>query len=604
MNYSFYRTPKLSFLAVIVTLLSGTIAAQITNTTSGRNTGKPEAATQAEARIRQITDDSGRYFKQGLYNLQDNRRPQARGDFDKSVEVFLMSGINVQRNKRLRECYNQLIETVYRMEFPSAQRPVNIRGLSAMCRWEVKSELADSITAIVKKGSSTPISAAAINAVAGNAAKDEDVSGFSDQGFEASPLDELSKLKLTEVETNVDTPDLRKEYEVIRVAGTTRSLGFSFQMHRLVQQYLNYYRGRGRRTMEVGLYRSGFFMTMARRIFREEGVPENVAWLGQVESAWKPTAHSWASAAGLWQFIPGTGRRYGLRRTAYIDERQSFEKATRASARYLKFLANRYGGDWALAMAGYNCGEGNVDKAIRRSGSRNFWTAYPYLPKETRNYVPNILATIIIANNPHKYGFGHVKPAPRLRYDRIRVPKSTNLGLVAQASKSSIQYLRYLNPELRTNRTPPEPYVVRIPAGQANNVVAVLRNGSRVNNNSGRMAATLRGETWQNISRKTGVSVAKLRAANPGMQSPTGRVYVPVDSRNIKATTWARPTGAASVKPTLTVKGIQVVKAQSGETVAKLAKRYKVLAGDVAKLNGLIPSSKLFDGQQVRIPVR
>ena len=121
--------------------------------------------------------------------------------------------------------------------------------------------------------------------------------------------------------------------------------------------------------METGLYRSGMFMRMARRIFREEGIPENVAWLGQVESMWKPTAMSWAAASGLWQFIPGTGARFGLKRTAYVDERNSFEEATRASAQYLKFLANRYNGNWELAMAAYNCGEGNVDHAIctRRS---------------------------------------------------------------------------------------------------------------------------------------------------------------------------------------------------------------------------------------------
>jgi len=596
------------FAAVLVTAFIATGAiAQVTSTrSSGRSSSTPAEAAQAEARIRQISDDSGRYFKQGLYNLQDNRRSQARDDFNKSVEVFLMSGVNVQRNNKLRECYNQLIETVYRMEFPSSQRPVNIRGLSAICGWEIKSELADSIASIVAKGgvANSPANIASTgSATNGDADELEDVVGFSDQSFEASPLDELSKLVLNEDETNVDTPELRQEYEVIRIAGNNRSLGFSFQMHRLVQQYLNYYRGRGRRTMEVGLYRSGFFMTMARRIFREEGVPENVAWLGQVESAWKPTAKSWAAAAGLWQFIPGTGNRYGLRRTAYIDERQSFEKATRASARYLKFLANRYGGNWELAMAGYNCGEGNVDRAIRRAGSRNFWAAYPYLPRETRNYVPNILATIIIANNPHRYGFGHVRPAPRLQYDRVRVPSSTTLGLIAQASNTSVQYLRYLNPELRSNVTPPEPYVVRIPAGRANNVVAILRNGRAVDDNNGRLASTSKGETWTNISRKTGVSVADLKAANPGMMTPKGRVYVPVKGNGIAATSYSRPAGN-SITPTLTVKGIVVVKAKSGETVSKLAERFGVDAGDVAKLNGLIPTSKLHGGREVRIPAK
>ena len=241
-------------------------------------------------------------------------------------------------------------------------------------------------------------------------------------------------------------------------------------------------------------------MRMARRIFREEGVPENVAWLGQVESAWKPTAMSWAAASGLWQFIPGTGSRFGLRRTAHVDERNSFEGATRASARYLKFLANRYGGNWELAMAAYNSGEGNVDRAIRRAGVANFWVAYPYLPQETRNYVPNILATILIANNPNQYGFGHVRPAPPLTYDQIRVPASTNLSMLAQASDTSVQYLRYLNPELRTNMTPPEPYIVRVPAGKANDVVALFKRAPASKINNSNLANSAAGETWQNIS--------------------------------------------------------------------------------------------------------
>ena len=570
-------------LSVFSTALLFTVAgiAQTTSTTADRTSGKPQAAKNAEARIRQITNNSGNYFKRALDNLKEGRNDQARDDFDESVEVFLLSGLNVQRNDNLRQCYNQLIETVYRLEFPNEERPANVRGLSAICGWGIEADLSDEIVAMSLTRKSKD----------GADSNGDDGKGFSDQTFEPSPRDELAKLILNETETRTDTPELRQEYEAIRIAGNRRSLGFSFQMHRLVQQFINYYRGRGRRTMEVGLYRSGMFMTMARRIFREEGVPENVAWLGQVESAWKPTAHSWAAAAGLWQFIPGTGRRYGLRRTSYLDERQSFEKATRASARYLKFLANRYNGNWELAMAGYNCGEGNVDKAIRRAGSANFWAAYPYLPRETRNYVPNILATIVIANNPHKYGFGHVRPAPRLRYDRVRVPSLTNLSVIAKASKSSVQYLRYLNPELRTSRTPPEPYVVRVPAGQANNVVAVLRGGRRVNNRN--LAG---GDTWESISGKTGVSVAALKKANPGMKQPRGRVIVPVKRGAIRRT--------SSIRPTVTVNGIRVVEAKGGETISDLAKRFKVDATIVAKLNGLITTSKLNEGRQVRIPTR
>ncbi len=564
------------------------------------NTTKPAQVVSAEQKVNQITKDSGIYFKQGLYHLVDRRGNEARGEFDKSVEVFLRSGVNVKRNKKLRECYNQLIETIYRIEFPSSGQQANLRGLSAVCGWNIKTDLADTVA---KGFRSAPANSedkliSSPKSYSTTTAQNVKV-GFTEQKFEPSPRDELAKLELNEVETRVDTPEARQEYEYIRVAvERNRSLGFSFQMHRLVQQFINYYRGRGRRTMEVGLYRSGLFMSMARRIFREEGVPENVAWLGQVESAWKPTAHSWAAAAGLWQFIPGTGSRYGLRRTAYLDERQSFEKATRASARYLRFLANRYGGNWELAIAGYNCGEGNVDRAIRRAGRRNFWAAYPYLPRETRNYVPNILATIIIANNPGKYGFGHVRPARPLRYDRVRVPSSTRLSLVAQASGTSVNYLRYLNPELRSNRTPPEPYVIRVPSSRGRKVVALFRRMPKSSRARATIAKSNRGETWESLSRRTGISVAELRRANPGMKRPTGRVIAPVKGNSVTRTSYSRRTSPSRRA------NIKTVKAKAGDTVEKLAKRHKVSPTEVAKFNGLFTTSRLNAGREIKIPLK
>ena len=590
-------------ITALIFVFNSFTQAQITSSTAGgRNDGKPELAEQAEARIRQVTNDSGKYFKQGLIHLLDNRsseRGRAREEFDKSVEVFLLSGVDVQRNQTMRECYSQLIETVYRMEFPSNQQPANIRSLSATCGWNIDNKLADDVAKFVvttpdnQPNDSNTATAAGVNKIPVN----EVQVGFSEQTFEPSPLDELAKLELNQEELNVETPEAQQQLQYAMVAVANKSLGFSFQVHPTVQQYVNYYRGRGRKTMEVGLYRSGMFMLMARRIFREEGVPENIAWLGQVESAWKPSALSWAAASGLWQFIPGTGARFGLRRTAYVDERNSFDQATRASARYLKFLANRYNGNWELAMGAYNCGEGNVDRAIRRAGVANFWAAYPYLPKETRNYVPNILATILIANNPQEYGFGHIRPSAPLRYDQIRVPASTSLGLLAQASDTSVEYLRYLNPHLRTNITPPEPYIINVPAGKANEVVAVFRK-YKGNTNTAGLTNSSAGENWQAISNRTGVSIADLMAANPGMTNPRGKVFVP-NGNGIQSTSYSRPTSAV-VKPTTS--GIRVVKAETGDTVAKIAARYNENAIEIAKFNGLLPTSKLNAGREIKIP--
>ena len=165
-----------------------------------------------------------------------------------------------------------------------------------------------------------------------------DERGFGEQRYEASPLDDLATLKLTEAEMRGAT-----DAQVLATMAAA-GLDFNFRPNSLVQSFINYYQGRGRATMESGLRRSGRFMALARRIFKEEGVPQDLVWLSQVESAWSPTAKSYAAAVGLWQFIPGTGTRFGLQRTAFVDERNSFDEATRASARYLKFLANRYHG--------------------------------------------------------------------------------------------------------------------------------------------------------------------------------------------------------------------------------------------------------------------
>ncbi len=589
MKTSIYKA--LGFTALVFLSFGSTAKAQTPETIA------------AQRAVGEVLDKAGTSFKEGLLAYEDKKLSDAAEKFNKSVEVFLYSTLNIQREAKLQNCYNQLIETIYRIEFPLDNQLPQVRNLSLTCGWtNIEPALADKVTALAKNSMiRTPVLPSTSTAAtsAGALPPSPMQVGFNSQEFEPSPLDELSKLQLTEEEQQVEgNPVAEAQYQYIQYAVANKSLGFSFQVHPMIQQYINHYRGRGRSTMEIGLYRSGMFMRMARRIFKEEGIPENVAWLGQVESAWKPSAMSHMAASGLWQFIPGTGSRYGLQRTAYVDERNSFEEATRASARYLKFLYNRYG-NWELGIAGYNCGEGNVDKAIRRAGVANFWAAYPYLPKETRNYVPNILATILIANNPGQYGFGHIRPAAPLTYDRVRVPSSTNLALLAQASDTTVQYLRYLNPHLRTNMTPPQPYIINVPAGKANEVVAVFRRipATKVNNTN--LANSSTGETWQNISNRTGVSVSDLMAANPGMAQPRGKVFVPVAGNNVANTSYSRPTNAA---PAVNAKGVTIVKAKAGDTVQKIAERNNASPTEVAKFNGLLPNSVLGAGREIKIP--
>jgi LysM repeat protein len=589
-----------SFFAFIFSVFTGLALGQFSQ--SNNQTVTPDVQKTQDAIIK-VLEDSGKYFRDGLQAYKENRRSDAGESFDRSVEVFLYSTLNIQRDQKLSSCYNQLIETVYRVEFPTDAQQPRIRELSATCNWSWNTndfKLADDVVALAKPGKIGQGNSASVVASTGGVSVQAPAAvGFTEQQFEPSPLDELARLELTPEEQQIDTPAAQQQFQYIQYAVANKSLGFTFQVHPMIQQFINYYQARGRSTMEIGLYRSGMFMSMARRIFREEGVPENMAWLGQVESTWKPTALSWAAASGLWQFIPSTGYRFGLQRTAYVDERNSFDEATRASARYLKFLANRYNGNWELAMAAYNSGEGNVDRAIRRSGSMNFWSSYQYLPRETRNYVPNILATILIANTPRQYGFGHIQPAAPLRYDRVKVPGSTNLSLLAQASDTTVQYLRYLNPHLRSNTTPPEPYVINVPPGKANEVVAVFKRANATKINSSNLATTQNGESWQTISNRTGISVADLMAANPGMKEPKGKVFVPMASNRVATIAYTRPAVQTTAAPASNVK---VVKAQAGDTISKLASRNGADPTEVAKFNGLLPNSVLGAGREIKIP--
>src|SRR5213080_1882061 len=267
--------------------------------------------------------------------------------------------------------------------------------------------------------------------------------------------------------------------------------------------------------MEAGLRRSGRFMKIARDTFRREGVPEDITWLGQVESAWSPKARSWAAASGLWQFVSGTGTQYGLRQTAWVDERNGIEKPKAASAHYLKDLAKRYKGDWLLAMAAYNTGALNVDRAISRAGEANYWKIYPYIAQETRNYVPNILAVIMIAKNPEKYGFHGVRPEAPLSFDSVGVPSATSLRLIADATNTSVEYLQSLNPELKRDTTPRgESYTVRVPPGKGKQVAALLKRVPGDRRDSARVISIVPGEDLQSVANRTGVSVATLQAMN------------------------------------------------------------------------------------------
>ncbi len=237
-------------------------------------------------------------------------------------------------------------------------------------------------------------------------------------------------------------------------------------VNRQVKAYLVYFSTERKNIIRRYLARSTRYLPMIHEIFQEHGLPEDLAYLAMVESGFNPHAYSHAHACGMWQFIRGTGLRYGLAINNYVDERRDPEKSTVAAAKYLTDLYKRFG-SWYLAAASYNCGEGRVEKEINASAHKNFWelSDNQCLPTETKNYVPQMIAAMIIAKNPEKFGFKGVPYLPPLKFDTVKVNEPTSLKAAAVASGVSLEEIQMLNPELRKGVTPPDApvYALKIP---------------------------------------------------------------------------------------------------------------------------------------------
>ncbi|HEX3560179.1 MAG TPA: transglycosylase SLT domain-containing protein [Pyrinomonadaceae bacterium] len=547
---------------------AASLRAQVATQSYLRNT--PSEVEREDPRVQAIIARAEEKFKLGELNLKDNKREAARQKFDEAVDAVLESGMDVRSNPHLQNYYLELVERVYRYEVPQGvpfAQPQN----------------GASFVEVAQNDNPRQVEPPQV--------------GFTEQKFEPSPLDELSKIELNETEKNVS------DQQVADAESVKNTLDFPFKLNPLVLGFVNYYQGRGRATMETGLRRSGQYAAMARKIFQQEGVPEDIIWLGQVESSWRPTARSEAAASGLWQFIPGTGARFGLRQTAYVDERNSFEKATHASARYLKWLHDRYN-NWELAMAAYNTGEGNVDRAIARAGVSDFWAIYPYVAQQTRNYVPNILAVILIAKSPEKYGFRNVQRMSPLPYDIISVPSATSLDLIASLSDTSVDYVRSINPELRRDMTPPgEAYTVRVPAKRGRQVVDLLKRiPVERRNQVARVVQAAPGESFESVAGRAGVSAAQLQQWNAGVNlSKGGALVVPAGGGFVRTLkTYERPSsGGAPAGNSLVT-----VTARGGETLAQIAARYSASVEEVVKLNGVAADAPLSRGQQLKVPTQ
>ena len=397
--------------------------------------------------------------------------------------------------------------------------------------------------------------------------------GFAEQQPEPAPIDEANQVTFP-----ADASVTAKAEADLK---NTRS-DLPLMINEYVAGYINYFSTHGRGVFEGAWVRSGRYKEMILRIFREEGVPQDLIYLAQAESGFKPLALSRARARGMWQFMASRGVGYGLRRSWWVDDRQDPEKATRAAARHLKDLYNQFG-DWYLAMAAYNSGPGNVQQAVRRTGYADFWELYKrnVLPAETKNYVPIILAMTIMSKNPAQYGLDAVQPDPPIKYDVVKVDYPVDLRLVAECVDVPIEQMVDLNPSLLRRTTPKDqPFDLRLPEGTKDKYEAAIATIPVEKRVAWRYYKVQPGDTLAGVARKYRTSERAIAQANnlePGPLAPEAKLVIPVNGANAGKIVYSRYASH--------------YKTHTGDTVLTVAEDFGVPPDRLRRWNGLKTNS-------------
>jgi membrane-bound lytic murein transglycosylase D len=383
----------------------------------------------------------------------------------------------------------------------------------------------------------------------------------------------------------------------------TEEKPFSFPMilNDSVENQLEYFKTRGREEFQRWLDRSARYIPVMKEIFREKNLPEDLVYIAMIESGFNPYAVSWAKAVGPWQFMPATGRLYGLRIDWWIDERKDPVKSTDAAAEHLKDLHNLFG-SWPLALASYNAGARKVQRAVLRTRSDDFWDlkASRYIRRETKNYVPKFMAATIIAKNPESYGFS-VADYPPFQYDTVVIEESTDLRLLARCAGCSYETIKELNPELRRWVTPPDfdKYVLRIPAGTKETFLANFAAIPPEQKITWERHKVRRGETLASIAMQYNTSSDTIREIN-GLKrtrlAPGRYLLIPVDIN-------AKAQDIGYLTPEESGKQQEILyRVRRGETLARIAKRHNVTVSEIKEWNkGL--SSSIRAGQKIKLVV-
>ncbi|MBT3738211.1 MAG: LysM peptidoglycan-binding domain-containing protein [Candidatus Marinimicrobia bacterium] len=361
-----------------------------------------------------------------------------------------------------------------------------------------------------------------------------------------------------------------------------------------VDQFINYFQTKGRRQFEIWLDRLDVYGPMISQILEECNVPPEIIYLAMIESGLNPKAYSKAAANGMWQFVYATGKRYGLERTWYIDERRDPEKATRAACAYLTDLYGEFD-NWYLALAAYNVGEGRIRRATRLHQTLDFWQLHS-LPRETRNYMPYFLAATILAKDPEKYGFyKKEKKEKALSYDVVSIEKSADLTVLARSAETSFKTLQALNPELRQSATPKDSYELKIPEGSK---TTFLKNYNALPENERFAPQSIthkvrNGESLWTIAKKYRVSQHDIAAVNKirnrSMIRIGQKLTIPVPGINLASMSNSAMPGYNKL----------TYKVRKGDTLGHIAEDYGTKASTIRKWNSLKYGQHIFPGQKL-----
>jgi peptidoglycan lytic transglycosylase D len=517
------------------------------------------AAVDPVAELLKIAD---KHFASGRHELTLGHLATAKAEFNKALEVLLEAPIGAKSEARVREHFDRLVDRIAALE---------------------------------------------LNALATG-------DGFTEHPYEPASIDEL--LAITTFDTTPPTAQTTSNVEA-DLQETSHDIPIPLNDH--VLRYVELFQGRLREFLGEGLSRGAQYLPMIQNVFRAEGLPLDLAYIPLVESAFKATALSRAKAKGVWQFMGPTATENGLKRDWYIDERSDPEKATIAAAKYLKSLYTIFE-DWHLAMASYNGGPGRVQRAIKRSGSEEFWSlsaSTRFLPRETRQYVPMILAAVIIAKNPSKYGFD-VIPESSPVTETVMVPPAVDLRRVAEWAGVTADDIQALNPELRRWTTPirGEGYELNLPAGTAELVRARLAAASPNELSALQWYTVKRGETLTTIARKLRVNRTDLAEANYlRVASPVqagGKLLIPrmpsvallaraASGEAIEAAAQAEFAAASADSDADDEVTRITYRVRAGDSLASIARRYGTTVNSLKSLNNL-RSSSLKVGTRLLVP--